>query len=115
MKNLPYFKGGTRQKQEYHLSFKGSLKELEFDNYEDFCKRADEILYTYTKYKVDRHSYKKYIYSRKLSDEPTMDNALKDKCFEWIISNEYEKIDKNDLYSLLGMIKKGIFKWNMNL
>lgn len=107
MKNLPYFKGGTCENKEYSLSLNGNLKELEFDTFEDFVNRADEILYVYTKYKVDRHSYKKYIYSKKLSDNETMNNSLKDKCYEWIMSNEFEDISKNDLYSLLGMIKKG--------
>ena len=107
MKNLPYFKGGTRQKQEYRLSFKGNLKELEFSDFEDFCNRAETILYIYTKYKVDRHSYKEYIYGKKLHENKKIDNSLKDKCFEWIMSSEYDEVSMNDLYSLLGMIKKG--------
>jgi hypothetical protein len=107
MKNLPYYKGGTRQKQEFHLSFKGNLKELEFVDFEDFCNRADIILKTYIKYRkeIDRKAYKEYIYSKKFNT--TIDDALKDKCYEWILSSEYELISKNDLYSLLGMIKRG--------
>lgn len=107
MKNLPYYKGGTRQKQEYHLSFKGNLQELEFTDYEDFCNRADEILATYIKYQTEsiRKAYKNYIYSKQFNTN--LDDALKDKCYEWILSSEYEIISKNDLYSLLGMIKKG--------
>lgn len=107
MKNLPLYEGGTRQKQEYHLSFKGNLKELEFTDFEDFCTRADIILYTYTKYQneVDLRAYKDYIYKKEFNT--SLDEALKDKCFEWILSNEYDSISKNDLYSLLGMIKRG--------
>ena len=105
MKNLPYFKGGTCEKQKNKLLFKGNLKELEFTDFEDFCNRAVAILNTYKKYKVDRHSYKEYIYSKNFNTN--LDSAIKDKCFEWILSSEYEKISKNDLYSLLGLVKKG--------
>lgn len=108
MKNLPYYKGGTCEKQENHLSFKGNLKELEFSTFEDFCKRADKILYIYTKYKkqINLKEYKKYIYSKTLDNEYRMSEAMKDKCFEWIISLDYDTINKNDLYSLLGKAKK---------
>lgn len=109
MKNLPYYKGGTRQKQEYHLLFNGNLKELEFDTFEEFCKRANKILYTYTKYKKEINfvAYKQYIYNKKLNINTKLDNAMKDKCIEWLLSLEYEDISINDLYSLLGMAKKG--------
>ena len=109
MKNLPYFRGGTCEEQEIELSFNGSLKALEFSTFEEFCNNADEILYTYTKHKkvINLKEYKKYIYSKKLCDDPKMDNAMKEKCFEWILSFEYDDISKNDLYSLLGKYKKG--------
>lgn len=109
MKNLPYYKGGTCERQEYHLSFKGNLKELEFNDFEDFCKRANKILSTFMKYEneISLTSYKKYIYNKKLNENPKLNEALKDKCFEWILSSEYDDISMNDLYSLLGMIKKG--------
>jgi hypothetical protein len=83
---------------------------LQFTDFEDFVNRADEIIYTYMKYKneIDLMAYKDYIYSKKLNDNPAWDNAIKDKCFEWIISYEYEDITINDLYSLLGVIKKGL-------
>ena len=109
MKNLPYLKGGTCEKRENHISFRGELKKLMFIDFEEFCNRADEILYTYTKYKKDISliAYKEYIYSKILSQDKKMDNAMKEKCFEWILSSEYEQISTNDLYSLLGMAKKG--------
>lgn len=109
MKNLPYFKGGTCEKTKIILSFNRELKELEFTSFEDFCKRAEIIFYTYSKNKkiINLSAYKKYIYSKKLSDSPRMDNAMKDKCLEWILSSEYEPISKNDLYSLLGLSRKG--------
>jgi hypothetical protein len=110
MKNLPYFKGGYCEKPKNHLSFNGKFNVLQFTDFEDFVNRADEIIYTYMKYKneIDLMAYKDYIYSKKLNDNPAWDNAIKDKCFEWIISYEYEDITINDLYSLLGVIKKGL-------
>lgn len=109
MKNLPYFGGGACKKQEIHLSFKGNLKELEFVSFEDFCKRADKILLTYIKYKneIPLIGYKQYIYNKKLNENEKLNEAMKDKCFEWIMSSEYDEISMNDLYSLLGMEKKG--------
>lgn len=114
MKNLPYYKGGAYEIIKNNLSFTGNLKVLEFETFEDFCNRADEILYTFNKYNVDLKLYKKYIYEHKLNEDEKLDISMKDKCFEWIISYEYDEISKNDLYSLLGMAKRGK-KWNMNL
>lgn len=109
MKNLPYFKGGTCTKQKNRLSFKGSLEQLEFETFEEFCNKADIILNTYirNKDKIDIHAYKEYIYSKTLDSDKRLDNAMKDKCFEWIMSYEYEVLRNNDLYSLLGKSKKG--------
>lgn len=110
MKNLPYFnEGGTCKIAKNKLSFLGHLKALEFDTFEDFCTRAEEILYTYTKYQkeIDLIEYKKYIYSKQLHKSENINNAMKDKCFEWILSNEYQDTSINDLYSLLGLSKKG--------
>ena len=108
MKNLPYLKGGTCEKRENHISFRGELKKLMFIDFEDFCNRADIILYTYTKFKKDINliAYKEYIYSKTLSNNQKMDNAMKEKCFEWILSLDYDFISLNDLYSLLGKEKK---------
>ena len=109
MKNLPYYKGGTCKKPKNKLSFKGNLKQLEFNTFEEFCNRADEILNTYIKNEsiINKHEYKEYIYSKKLDQDEKIDNAMKDKCFEWIMSYEYDEIRLNDLYSLLGKAKKG--------
>lgn len=109
MKNLPYIKGGTCEKQENNISFKGNLKALQFEDFEEFCNKAEEILYVFNKYKneINLLAYKEYIYNKNLSNNPKMNTAMKDKCFEWIISLEYEQISMNDLYSLLGKEKKG--------
>lgn len=116
MKNLPLYKGGTCKNRDYTISFNGNLKNLEFTTFEEFCNRADEILYTYMRYKKDINliGYKKYIYEHKFCDNEALDNAAKDKCFEWILSLEYEHIPKNDLYTMLGLINKEKNKWNMN-
>lgn len=108
MKNLPYW-GGTCKKEKNILSFKGHLKALQFNTFEEFCNNAEEILYTYTKYQkeVNLCAYKRYIYSKKLDSRNEIDNAMKDKCFEWILSLEYQDTTINDLYSLLGLSKKG--------
>lgn len=109
MKNLPYFKGGTCKKAKTHISFIGNLKALKFDTFEEFCNNADRILYTYTKYKkqINLVAYKDYIYSKTLSQNYNLDIVMKEKCFEWILSLEYDDMQKNDLYALLGREKKG--------
>ena len=116
MKNLPYLKGGTCEKEKNTLSFSGNLKPLQFETFEEFCERADEILYVYTRYKkqIKLVEYKEYIYSKKLHENKKLDNAMKDKCFEWIMSLDYDDISINDLYSLLGLYRKGK-KWDTNL
>lgn len=109
MKNLPYYKGGTCEKQKYRLSFNGNLKNLEFSTYEEFCCKAELIFYTFSRYRkeVNFIAYKEYIYSKKLDDDPRLNNAMHDKCLEWILGCEYEPISLNDLYSLIGIAKKG--------
>ena len=102
-------KGGTCEKRKKIISFKGNLKTLQFNTFEEFCSNADKILYTYTKYRkeINLMAYKEYIYSRNLDENEQLNNAMRDKCFEWIISLEYDNISKNDLYSLLDLSKKG--------
>jgi len=116
MKNLPYYKGGTCEKTQYHISFNGDLKDLQFDTFEDFCQRADEILYTFMKHEkeIDLVSYKKYIYDHDFCENDTLNNAIKDKCYEWILSYKYDEMKKNVLYAMLGLLKKEN-KWNTNL
>lgn len=108
MKNLPYYKGGTCKIKEIHLSFKGNLAELEFTDFEDFCNRADRILQVYieNKSQISIRAYQNYIHTKTFTDNEKINEAIQDKCFEWIMSSEYEKISKNDLYSLLGLLRK---------
>lgn len=80
-----------------------------YEDYEDFCKRADELKKAY----AIRSStpffligiYRDYIYSHKQGTR--FDETLNNKCFEWILSTTYEPMDKNDLYSMLGQIRRG--------
>ena len=59
MKNQPC-RGGYCETSKNRLSFKGRLNALEFDTFEDFCSRCDEIIYIFKKYKneIDLSEYK---------------------------------------------------------
>ena len=87
-------------------------KQLMFETFTEFCNRADEILNAfkiaiiYPRFSVNE--YKNYIYKQhKFSDNYERDMLAKDKCFEWLMSYKYEDMEKNDLYSVLGFLKKG--------
>lgn len=89
------------------------LKEkLKFETFTEFCNRADEILEAfkiatiYPRFSINE--YKNYIYKgHKFSDNYERDMLAKDKCFEWLMSYMYEDMSINDLYSVLGQLKKG--------
>ena len=87
-------------------------EKLKFETFTEFCNRADEILYIF-KILVKNNllnwkEYKKYIYEKhKFSDNEERDLLVKDKCWLWLMSYEYEPMEKNDLYSTLGYLKKG--------
>jgi hypothetical protein len=108
MKNNPG--GGSCKEQENSLSFMGISKKLQFETFEEFCNRADELLEEYKLEliddKINMLNYKRYIYSRKFCNNESLNLTAIEKCFEWIMSYEYEKLNKNDLYSLLGKIRK---------
>lgn len=104
-------KGGTCKNIESSLSFKGLNKKLQFETYEEFCNRADEILDIFRILIHDPRfsmvEYKNYIYyQHKFCESFMNDLAAKDKCFEWLMSYEYEYISKNDLYAMLGKIRE---------
>jgi hypothetical protein len=87
-------------------------KELEFETFTEFCNRAKEILNEFKceikKGKIDIKEYQDYIYNNhNFSDSEERDVLVKEKIWEWIMSYEYEKMNINDLYSVLGRIKKG--------
>ena len=88
------------------------INKLRFETFTEFCRRADEILDTFImlrkENKVSNKEYKKYIYeNHKFSDNQERDLLIKDKCWSWMMSSEYEVMCKNDLYSVLGQLKKG--------
>lgn len=89
------------------------LKEkLRFQTFTEFCNRASEILETFkiaTMYpQFSIREYQKYIYNQhKFSDNYERDMLAKDKCYEWLMSYKYEDMSLNDLYSVLGQLKKG--------
>lgn len=90
-------------------------KELLFETFEDFCNRAEEILKAFKQVVLlpsfSFSKYKNYIYNEhKFSDSETLDLLAKDKCWIWLMSYKYEKVNINDLYCTLGTIKKAQLK-----
>ena len=87
-------------------------EKLLFKTFTEFCARADEILEAFkiaTMYpRFSIIEYKNYIYKQhKFSMNNERDMLAKDKIFEYLMSYKYEYVDKNDLYSVLGFLKKG--------
>ena len=85
---------------------------LRFETFTEFCDRCDEILdnfrlaMMYPNFSMSE--YKNYIYyEHKFSMNSERDLLAKDKIFEYLMSYMYEYVDKNDLYSVLGFLKKG--------
>ena len=103
-------RGGYCKCNENSLSFIGLNERLQFETFEEFCNRADEILEIFKTLMKDSRfkmlEYKNYIYEHKFCDNFNYDLAAKEKCFEWLMSYEYEEVSKNDLYSILGRIRK---------
>lgn len=88
------------------------IDKLKFETFTEFCDRADEILATFRKAIIipsfKPSLYKQYIYNKhKFSDNKERDMLAKDKCWLWLMSYKYEPMDKNDLYSTLGQLRKG--------
>lgn len=87
-------------------------KKLRFETFTEFCDRADEMLkyfqlaMLYPNFSMNE--YKNYIYyGHKFSMNSERDLLAKDKIFEYLMSYKYEYVAKNDLYSVLGFLKKG--------
>ena len=87
-------------------------KKLMFATFTEFCDRCDEIL-EYFKMAMmyptfSMREYQNYIYkNHKFSMNTERDIGAKNKCWEWLMSYKYEDMNKNDLYSTLGQLKKG--------
>lgn len=92
---------------------KKELKEkLMFETFTEFCERADEILQTFKDammyHEFSMSEYRNYIYKQhKFSNNSNRDIAVKDKCWEWLMTYKYEDMSKNDLYCTLGQLRKG--------
>lgn len=86
-------------------------EKLKFETFTEFCNRADEIL-EYFKIAIEYSTfsmieYKNYIYKEhKFSNNRERDITAKEKCWEWLMTYKYEDMNKNDLYSYLGQLRK---------
>lgn len=85
---------------------------LRFATFTEFCDRADDMLkdfqlaMMYPNFSMSE--YKHYIYyEHKFSKNSERDLTAKDKIFEYLMSYKYEYVNKNDLYSFLGYLRKG--------
>ena len=91
------------------------MDKLKFETFEEFCNRAEEILYEFKKI-VELPNFKLLIYKDYIYNHHTfskikrIDMLAKDKCWIWLMSYKYEKIDKNDLYCTLGAVRKAQLK-----
>ena len=88
------------------------IDKLKFETFTEFCDRADDILNAFKviammpTFKLS--DYIDYIYNQHtFSDNKERDMLAKDKCWLWLMSYKYEAMDKNDLYSTLGQLRKG--------
>lgn len=87
-------------------------RKLKFETFTEFCSRCDEILQTFQIAMMyptfSLNEYKNYIYyEHHFSLNSERDLLAKDKIFEYLMSYKYEYMNKNDLYSVLGFLKKG--------
>lgn len=85
---------------------------LRFQTFTEFCDRCDDILNNFRLAMMyptfSMNEYKNYIYyDHKFSKNSERDLLAKDKIFEYLMSYKYEYMNKNDLYSVLGFLKKG--------
>lgn len=81
---------------------------MKWETFSEFCNRANELRELY-QIRVDTPSfllkeYRDYIYTH---DYGRYSDLVNGKCWEWLLSNVYEPMSKNDLYSVLGLMRKG--------
>lgn len=87
-------------------------KKLRFETFTEFCDRCEDMLNNFKLAMMyptfSMIEYKNYIYyEHKFSRNSERDRLAKDKIFEYLMGYKYEYVDKNDLYSVLGFLKKG--------
>ena len=95
------------------------IKRVKFDSFNEFCERARDIREVFG-FLIDNRiitlkEYKIYLYrEHKFSNKEERDLLIKDKCWLWLMSYKYEPMEINDLYSLLGQVKKEVQIWLIN-
>ena len=84
-------------------------KKMSYETFTEFCERAYELRELYDiqddtpPFLMD--IYRAYVYSHNFSER--YGDSANDLCWDWLLSNCYDEIDMNDLYSMLGNIKRG--------
>lgn len=87
-------------------------KELYFKTFNEFCKRAYEIrlifLIEIKLHNITYAEYRDYIYDNHFfSNNKNINETIKEKCWEWCLSLEYEPMQFYDLKILKYKIPKG--------
>ena len=85
---------------------------INFETYSEFCSNCDDILNDFTMASLfptfNLKHYRDYVYlDHSFSDNKKTDEMVKDKIWEYLMSYKYDYFNKNDLFSVLGMLKKG--------
>lgn len=83
--------------------------EMKYKTFTEFCNRAYELRELYD-IQVDTplflmEQYRNYVYLHNC--DKRYGERINDICWDWLLSNCYDEININDLYSMLGNIKKG--------
>lgn len=84
-------------------------KEMKYDTFTEFVNRAEELREMYAirdntpSFLMDE--YRNYVYSHVFKSR--YEDAINNLCWDWLLSNCYDDVSINDLYSMLGQIKKG--------
>ena len=85
-------------------------KRLQYNSFTEFCNRAKELRGLYAIKENTNpfllEKYRDYVYSHRYNSR--YEEAINNICWDWLLSNCYEEVNINDLYSMLGQIKKGM-------
>lgn len=84
-------------------------EKMKYTTFTEFCNKAIYLRELYaiksdTPFLVLK-AYRDYVYSHNFGNYTMM---LNNKCWEWLLSKPYEPMEVNDLFSILGNIKKNI-------
>lgn len=84
------------------------IDKMKWETFTDFVNRAYELRDLYCikdntpSFLMDK--YRDYVYSHKYYRNS---EAINNICWNWLLSNAYEDMPINDLYSMLGNYKRG--------